>query len=644
MELTEIEALLQNCQIHLDEGKIRTAKDEASETLQAAHEFQNTPIYDRCLLLLVSICNREFNTREARHWLDILSSKNPDPAIQRRIKIQQALVSILEQQPEAGERLLQEVVFESQESRDQEAEVQALQNLSLGIYIQRGWFHRALALIDQANSIMRLNGNSLWTASLIKASVAYFTGDRQQSRGSLDELLPLVKPGTRIAGVYYYLWAGLAIDEEEFDKADEYLRLALRIANQTGEVDLSVVVRLEYSRLQRAKGQSAAARQWAEDALRYGQQYQQNRYQGIALLHASRSSWDLEDYEKAFAYLDAATEKFVLCGDEYHQAYTSLLRAAWSEKTNQTDSPEAWLQASRAIFQGGYTFLLERERSLAFPLISNHLRTTDPRSRGMAETLLELLANIPPQRLTIFGLGQFAVLQGRTRISDQAWVRRRAGELFRFLLLQPGYSAGREEIIDSLWPDSPPSAAADLFHQATSALRRVLEPDLPDKFPSRYLFVEGERVFIKLPPGSMIDFERFERSLPAAIQSQEIIRLEKVLDAYTAELFPLDRYADWSSLRREHLAQAYLQGCLALAQAYLRQQKCHQALSTARRVVNHDPWSEDGVFLIMQAYLQLGDAPHALKAYLDLENTLRTELNITPREDLRLLAEKIRSR
>lgn len=48
--------------------------------------------------------------------------------------------------------------------------------------------------------------------------------------------------------------------------------------------------------------------------------------------------------------------------------------------------------------------------------------------------------------------------------------------------------------------------------------------------------------------------------------------------------------------------------------------------------------------MIMQAYLQLGDAPHALKAYLDLEKTLLAELNIAPREDLRSLADQIRSR
>lgn len=499
MEFTDIEALLQQSQNHLQEGKIHTAQEKAQEALHAAQNYQNDPIYDHCLLLLASISAREFNPGAAFSWLEELAKRNPEPFIQRRMNIQRALALIVNQQTVEGEELLLKVLFDSQKNRDQEAEILSLQNLALGVYLPRGWFHRALTMIDQANHLARLDGNTLWTSALLKASIAYFTGDRQQSRASLDELLTLVKPGTRIAGVYYYLWAGVAVDEEEFEKADEYLRLALRIANQTGAIDLSIVVRLEYSRLLRARGQSTAARQWAEDALRYAVEFGQIRYQGMALLHASRASWDLKDFPQAFTDLETAREKFITARDEYHQAYTALLKAAWNEGKPGTDDPQSWLVAARAILQGGYTFLMERERAIAFPLISNHLRANDNEARNMAETLLELLATIPSQRLTVFGLGQFTVLQGRTRIPDQAWVRRRAGELFRFLLLQPNYSAGREEIIDALWPDSPPSAAADLFHQATSALRRVLEPDLPDKFPSRYLVVEGERVFLKLP-------------------------------------------------------------------------------------------------------------------------------------------------
>ena len=58
-------------------------------------------------------------------------------------------------------------------------------------------------------------------------------------------------------------------------------------------------------------------------------------------------------------------------------------------------------------------------------------------------------------------------------------------------MISPGRALNREQIIELFWPEKPPGAANTPFHQATSALRRALEPDLPDKFPSRYLAVEA---------------------------------------------------------------------------------------------------------------------------------------------------------
>jgi len=68
------------------------------------------------------------------------------------------------------------------------------------------------------------------------------------------------------------------------------------------------------------------------------------------------------------------------------------------------------------------------------------------------------------------------------------------------------------------------------FHQATSALRHALEPDLPDKFPSRYLEVEGGQVTLHLPPGSW-----WTGSVRAKRREE---KWEEALALYSSELFP----------------------------------------------------------------------------------------------------------
>jgi LuxR family maltose regulon positive regulatory protein len=239
-------------------------------------------------------------------------------------------------------------------------------------------------------------------------------------------------------------------------------------------------------------------------------------------------------------------------------------------------------------------------------------------------------------------LGSFQVWQGRKLIADNGWKRRRAGELFRFLLLQTGFSAGRDLILETFWPDNDPQAAVGLLHQATSTLRHILEPDLPDKFPSRYLSVEGERVTLVMPDSSQVDFLEFEQQITKAIAAQRIDLLQTALQIVRGDLFPTDRYADWSTSRRERITDLYHRGMQALGQQHLAQGAYFDALECSRAIVREDPWNEDAVLLGMQAYVGLRDAPRALRMYQSLEKTLRDELGLIPRSDLGDLALSLR--
>ena len=78
----------------------------------------------------------------------------------------------------------------------------------------------------------------------------------------------------------------------------------------------------------------------------------------------------------------------------------------------------------------------------------------------------------------------------------------------------------------------------------------MLEPDLPVKFPSRYLTVADHQIRLNVPPGSTIDFESFECAMDRALPASHD-ELGQILALYTGELFPTDRYADWSTDPRE---------------------------------------------------------------------------------------------
>lgn len=520
----------------------------------------------------------------------------------------------------------------------------SLQYLTSQIYFVRGQFHLALTLIEEAEVLLEEKGAKHWTAPFMRGMIYQIVGDRRHCRQVLDELVLQIEPGTRLAAVYYYLWGRLAIDDQEFEQAKEYLRLGLRVANRIGAAELNTWIRLEYSRYHRMVNEAPAARTWAEDALHQARRAGSLYFTGLALLERARDNWDSGDRAGAEADLNEAVSYLEPLRAAYDLACANFLRALWYRQANHPEAEAAWLQAAKHIIREGYAFILEKEQDLAFPLIAAYTRSKTPEVRAITEELLRHLANVPPPPLRIVGLGQFAVWKGRRRIADQAWSRRKAGELFRYLLLQKNRAAGHEVIIEALWPESNSESLIDMLHQATSALRHALEPDLPDKFPSRYLKVEGEHIALNLPPGSEVDFEHFERVLPLAIQTPSTDRLQEALNLYVGELFPSDRYADWSEEKRHTLADLRQRGLLSLARSYLVQNQFYYAINCCRQILSTDAWNEEAVLLAMRAYLGLQDAPHALQMYRDLEQTLEKDLGLRPREDIRTLAEELKKR
>jgi DNA-binding SARP family transcriptional activator len=356
--------------------------------------------------------------------------------------------------------------------------------------------------------------------------------------------------------------------------------------------------------------------------------------QGIALIERARATWDGGDLSTAEADLRSAIDILGRLQAAFDLARARLLLAALLYQQQRPEAMAAWLEAMRAMITGGYEFVAEQERTLAFPLIAAYAESPHPDVKAMSTVLLAHLQQIPPPPLHIRGLGRFEVRQQARIIDDRAWSRRRAGELFRLLLLSPQHSLSREQVLESLWPDRDPTTTDDSLHQTTSALRRCLEPDLPSKFPSRYLKVEGGRISLVLPAGSWVDFEAFE----SLIQDQA---WEQALVLYEGDLFPADRYADWAAGPRERLLLKFHQALLVVGRQHLQVGRFQEALEASHRILAVDPWNESAVLLGMRASIAMNQRAEALRLYRELECTLQKDLGIAPQDEVRILYESL---
>ncbi|MBI5567382.1 MAG: hypothetical protein HY870_20955, partial [Chloroflexi bacterium] len=441
-------------------------------------------------------------------------------------------------------------------------------------------------------------------------------------------------PGSLHDGYHAYLAANLALANGDEQAAPALYAQARSIAEAIGEPGLNVEVRLGLSRYQRSTGDAPGARAWAEDALLIAQRVGYQHQHGKALIERGEALWAIGQLSEAEADFRSAIELLTPLHANFDLARACLLLAALLQSRHDIDAKSLWLAAVARIISGGYGFLLEQERVLAFPLLAGYLTDDSPEVVNVSTALLRHLSRVPPPPLQIVTLGRFEVWQHRRLIDRHVWVQRRAGELFRLLLITPDRALPRERIIEALWPDKSPTQSQPLLHHATSTLRRILEPDLPDKFPSRYLDVEEGRVALRLPIDSTIDFEVFEQHVCDE-------QWAAALSIYGGDLLPDDVYADWAAAPRERLSQLRLRVLAIQAQLELSHDRPAAALDLCRRALSIEPWHEPVVLIGMRASLALNDRPNAIRLYRSLAHILETEFGLTPLPELLALFQSI---
>jgi DNA-binding SARP family transcriptional activator/tetratricopeptide (TPR) repeat protein len=508
----------------------------------------------------------------------------------------------------------------------------AMHNLGSGVYLFRGQFDLAIAADSQSLQICRDKGYLDWAVfPLITLAIAYqITGQRLRTCETLTELRALVQPGSAGEAYVCYVSGMLALDEEDFQNADNELSHAYTLAEELGDPSLNLDTRLGISRMWRLRGEISKALVWAEDALHFAQRVGYRIYQGRAQMEYGRAAWLNGDWMGVENNLLQAEAIFIDMDLRCDLTDVRLLMTAFfhQKKDLRAEALLPWVCA--AVQTGGYGFLLERERSLVYSL-ADYLDDPTAHLADAASELLAAIRIVPPNPLKVVTLGKLEVWVGAKMVEARVLRQRRSGELLALLLSSPGYSLSAEQVTEAMCPEKDPLAAVDFYHHAISALRRMLEPDLPDRrFPSRYLDVGEERIALILPSNSKVDFQEFERSVLTN-------DWENAIEIYGGEYLPMYCYSEWTIALRQHLADQFERALLVRAAERLKAGDAAGCLDLARRALLHNAWQERAVELGMRAALALSDRSGALKMYKRLEKVLMQELGIAPQKELQTL-------
>jgi DNA-binding SARP family transcriptional activator/Tfp pilus assembly protein PilF len=543
--------------------------------------------------------------------------------------------------PEEAENYYQQAIDLARQLDYRYALYKCLHSLATNIYWPRGQFGLCLAAGKEALAQAQALGlgEELWFPLSDIAWVYWSTGQRELANQVADQMATIVSPGSLGEGFCCCLRAGLVEPGEgSLNTALPLYERARSIAETSGDPGLNVEVRLGMCRAYRSARDLPAAMLWGDDAVAVSMRMNYRQFQGLALIERGRTMLEIDDSVRAETDLRAALDIATQLGSTFDQARTNLYLAALLTAQNRPEAAATWQLTTRLILENGYDFLIEQERALIVPWIADTLNAADPLIANTSTALFDRLMRLPAAPIQVKTFGKLSLQVGPNLISKESLRQRRAGELLAVLLSSPGYTRSAEQVTEILCPEKDPKAAMDFYHHAISALRSLLEPDLPDRrFPCRYLEVSEGRVTLIIPPGSTIDFLEFEQHLQNKAW-------EKAAAIYEGEFLPMYCYAEWTIALRQYFADQFEQVLLSLATDQLNLGEAARCLELARQALLLNAWQEQAVELGMRAALQLGDRVIAMKLYRRLEKKLDQELGIAPQAELQALFAEARKR
>jgi DNA-binding SARP family transcriptional activator len=219
--------------------------------------------------------------------------------------------------------------------------------------------------------------------------------------------------------------------------------------------------------------------------------------------------------------------------------------------------------------------------------------------------------------------------------------------LLAILLLRANEAVSRDQLIDELWGEDPPSTAAKALQGHVSALRGVLEPERKRGAGGDVILTRGSGYELRLE-ADQLDlgvFERLRSEGQAALTDGEpqraAERLREALDLWRGPPladFLYEPFAQAEIARLEELRVATLEDRLEAELACVRHQ---QLIGELEALVQKHPTRERLRGLLMLALYRAGRQAEALDAYQAGRTVLVEELGIEPGRRLRELQQAI---
>lgn len=249
--------------------------------------------------------------------------------------------------------------------------------------------------------------------------------------------------------------------------------------------------------------------------------------------------------------------------------------------------------------------------------------------------------------IRVQSLGSFQIWRSAVLVPSKEWGRDAAVQLFQFLVTNRNrHGLHKEQIIDRIWGDIDLKAGQQNFKVALHGVNKALEPDRKSRTEPKYVVRQGATYQLQLED-VWIDVEALDQFV--ALGNQSVLTRPKLaqkayreaIALYQGVYLPNRLYEDWSAEERERIQLLSLSALISLSELLIKENPM-ESVRLAQQALQIDKTWEDAYRIQMEAYLEKGNRPMAIKTYQQCERVLEEEFGIDPLPETRRVYRKIR--
>ncbi|MBI5944905.1 MAG: tetratricopeptide repeat protein [Chloroflexi bacterium] len=518
------------------------------------------------------------------------------------------------------------------------------------IYNALGNYAEAGASYERALQIWRKEGNLSWQANLLNnlGVLRHFQGDYEKASLAYEEGMVCAQRSgyTRMEAVIAIGLGDMYAELEDILAAQSNYLHAQEIVQGMNDRFLLFYLTTAQASLALLQKNSMIARQKLEDAAARIQSSDSLYENGLLNLGWGRLSLMEGESLRAVDELEEAEHCFTEDGRKMESDASRVWLAAAYYQTNYYEAARKIIntltgrhgQISESILVAAHqarTWMNGLQRDAEVGRAVGDLLTRAGRMAAKLPALKRQLhrmshvVEIPNPHLIIHAFGKVSVTVGGRPLTHSDWQTQSVRDLF-FYFLTSQKPLTKEQVGLTLWPEiDEPQKIKLRFKNDVYRLRRAVGQEV----------IAYENIYYRF--NRALDFEydveAFEsflaRAKSTANLEEQIEHYQKAVELVKGS-FLEDIHADWATLEREHLHQAFITALLTLAELFLKKALPEPALATCQRVLKHEPANEAAYCLTMQIYHRIGDRASIIRTYETYQEVMLRQLGFLPSKEI----------